>query len=167
MCVEDTFCTAHSSLNWNFDCAKWVFFSLKLNMQLDQIHLLQQVTLPNEVFSIWYHYNSVQITQIWGYWRCEQEIMRCRLTPHEYSGTLWHHNGHSCLSAYFFMQSELAIDDNDERKVYLSNEVMHHWLLKIISTMAPTSTDYFCTIIAIYITYFFLIHIEKIVWDMI
>ena len=32
-------------LNWNFDYAKWVFF-LKSNMQIIQIHLLQQVTMP-------------------------------------------------------------------------------------------------------------------------
>ena len=32
-------------LNWKFDYAKWVFL-LKSNMQIIQIHLLQQVTMP-------------------------------------------------------------------------------------------------------------------------
>ena len=36
-------------LNWNFDYAKWVFF-LKPNMQIIQIHLLQQLSLPKLSF---------------------------------------------------------------------------------------------------------------------
>ena len=72
-------------LNWNFDYEKWVFF-LKSNMQIIQIHLLQQVTMPKlslfPFVSVQFSTN-VQITKIWGYWRCEQGILRCRLTPHE------------------------------------------------------------------------------------
>ena len=75
-------------------------FFLKSNMQIIQIHLLPKVTMPKLSVSPLYQYNSVQITQIWGYWRCEQGILRCRSTPHEYAENMWHHSG---LSAWFFM----------------------------------------------------------------